>query len=64
MKLWRPLLDFWVDIYLLQIQTSIWREVWHQDHTEYLILEIRVLRKWGFRIRLYDTALRQMQASK
>lgn len=58
---WRPLLDAWVDVGLLQIQTGIWRYQWHQDSIDYLILEIRLLRKWGFRLRLYDTGIRRIE---
>lgn len=57
---WRPLLDAWLDIGLLQIQTVVWRDAIWNDCTDYLILDIRLLRKWGFRVRLYDTAMRRM----
>ena len=58
---YRPMLDAWVDIGLLQIATAVWREAIWNDSTDYLYLEIRVLRKWGFRVRLYDTAMRRME---
>jgi hypothetical protein len=56
---WRPLLDAWIDVGLFQIQTAIWREQLYMDAFEYLIVEFRLLRKWGFRLRLYDTAERR-----
>lgn len=55
---WRPLLDFWIDIGLLQVSTALWREAIWNDSRDYLFLEVRLLRKWGFRVRLYDTAMR------
>ena len=58
---WRPLLDAWIDVGLFQIETGIWREQWHQDARDYLVLQVRILRRWGFRIRLYDTAIRSME---
>jgi hypothetical protein len=58
---WRPLLDAWIDVGLFQIQTGVWREAWHNDCVDYLILEFRLLRKWGFRLRLYDTAMRKTE---
>lgn len=58
---WRPLLDCWCDIYLLQFQTAIWREAFYNDCTDYVYVEGRVLRKWGFRFRLYDTAMRRLE---
>ncbi len=58
---WRPLLDIWVDIGFLRMQTSIWRDHWSADATDYLFLEIRLLEKWGFRIRLYDTEIRSAE---
>lgn len=58
---WRPMLDCWLDIGLLQISTAVWREAIWNDCKDYLYLEIRVLRTWGFRIRLYDTAMRRME---
>ena len=36
-------------------------EMWNMDSVEYLILEIKMLNKYGFRIRLYDTGIRRMQ---
>lgn len=60
---WRPLLDAWLDVGLFQIQTGVWREQWHMDAVDYLILEVRLLRKWGFRFRLYDTAMRRTEHS-
>ncbi len=57
---WRPMFDAWIDIGILQVATAVWREAIWNDCTDYLFLEIRVLRKWGFRIRLYDTAQRRM----
>ena len=58
---YRPMLDAWVDIGILQIATAVWREAIWNDCTDYLYLEIRVLRKWGFRVRLYDTAMRRAE---
>lgn len=58
---WRPLLDCWIDVYLFQLNTAVWRENWNSYSTDYLIVEGRVLRKWGFRFRLYDTAMRRME---
>lgn len=64
-KVWplkfRPMFEAWVDIWLLQVSTAVWRETIWNDCTDYLYLEIRVLRKWGFRVRLYDTAMRRME---
>lgn len=57
---WRPLLDVWIDVGLLQIQTSLWRDNLNFDGREYVIVDARLLRKWGFRFRLYDTAMRIM----
>lgn len=56
-----PLLDAWLDCGLFQIQTGIWRVAWNMDCRDYVILEFRVLRKWGLRFRLYDTGMRMMQ---
>ena len=56
---YRPMLDAWLDIGLLQISTAVWREAIYNDCTDYLYLEFRVLRKWGFRVRLYDPAMRR-----
>ena len=57
---WRPLLDAWVDIGLLQVQTSVWREQFNFDGIDYMIVEVRILRKWGFRFCLYDTSMRRI----
>ena len=56
-----PYLDAWFDCGLFQAQTAIWRTAWNTDCKEYVVLEFRVLRKWGFRIRLYDTGMRMME---
>jgi len=53
-----PLLDAWFDCGLLQVQTAVWRTAWHQDCRDYVILDVHILRKWGFRFRLYDTGMR------
>lgn len=58
MKIDWPYLDVWFDCWLFQLQTAIWRTAWHIDCREYVILEFRILRKWGFRVRLYETGLR------
>lgn len=63
MKWQWPLLDAWLDCGLFQIQTAVWRTCWNQDAREYLILEFRILRKWGLRFRLYDTGMRMFQRS-
>ena len=58
---WRPLLSIWVDVFFLQIETSLWRDNINCDAVEYLSLGVTFFHKWGFRIRLYDTGLRQLQ---
>ena len=58
---YRPMLDAWLDIGLLQVGTAVWREAIWNDSTDYLYLEFSVLRKWGFRLRLYDTAMRRIE---
>jgi hypothetical protein len=55
---WRPLLHIWVDIFILQIETSFYRNNINSDAVEYCCLGITFFHKWGFRIRLYDTGLR------
>jgi hypothetical protein len=59
---WRPVLELWVDIHFLQIATAVLREQIQDDVIEYVLLDVRVFRKWGFRIRLYDTWVRRMEA--
>lgn len=61
MKIDWPYLDAWFDCGLFQIQTALWRTAWHTDSREYVILDFRILRKWGLRFRLYDTSLRIME---
>ena len=56
-----PYLDAWFDCGLFQAQTAIWRTAWHTDCKEYVVLEFRILRKWAFRVRLYDTGMRMME---
>lgn len=53
-----PLLDAWLDCGLFQIQTALWRTAWHSDSRDYVVLEFRILRKWGLRFRLYDASFR------
>lgn len=59
--MWKPLLDLWIDVWLLQVRTCVMCELLNCDAIEYLFLEFRVLRKWGFRVRLYDTGIRRME---
>jgi hypothetical protein len=61
MKIDLPYLDAWFDCWLIQIQTAIWRTAWHSDCRDYVILDCRILRKWGFRFRLYDTGIRMFE---
>lgn len=58
MKIDWPYLDAWFDCGLFQIQTGLWRKSFNADCMEYTVLEFRILRKWGFRLRLYDTSMR------
>jgi hypothetical protein len=58
MKIDLPYLDAWFDCWLFQVQTVLWRTRWDTDCRDYVILEFRILRKWGFRLRLYDTGMR------
>lgn len=58
---WRPLLDLWVDVGLLQVSTNAMSRQVNMDAVLYLSLRITLLHKWGFHVRLYDTGLRQME---
>lgn len=61
MKIDIPYIDAWLDCWLFQIQTALWRKSWHSDCMEYVVLEFRILRKWGFRLRLWDTSIRMFE---
>ena len=63
MKILLPYLDFWLDCWLIQIKTSLWRTSWGTDTREYIVLDIRIFREWGFRIRLYETSMRLLERS-
>lgn len=49
-----PYLDFWLDIGLLRIRTELMNERCENRTRVYISLEIKILRKWGWRFRLYS----------
>ena len=49
-----PYLDLWLDIGLLQIQTELLTERYEEFSRVYIGMRITVLKRWGWRFRLYS----------
>ena len=57
LKRWKnylPYLDLWVDFGILQVRTDIMCKNIMNDTFEYLVISVRVMRKWGFEFKLYS----------
>ncbi len=61
MKIEWPYLDAWIDIGWFQAHTALWRKAVYNDCMDYLVLEVRIARKWGFRFRLWDSYMRMFE---
>lgn len=53
-KKYLPYVDLWVDLGVLQVMTDIMYENIMNQTFEYLVISVTVMRRWGFRFKLYS----------
>lgn len=57
LKRWKsylPYLDLWIDLGVLQVRTDVMCENMMNQTFEYILISVTVMRKWGFRLKLYS----------
>jgi len=53
-KIRLPYLNFWLDVYILEIRTHVNTKSDYKMVTNWIVLEVRVFHKWGFSFELYS----------
>ena len=53
-KKYLPYVDLWVDLGVLKVMTDIMYENIMNQTFEYLVISVTVMRRWGFRFKLYS----------
>ena len=53
----RPTLDFHLDLGFLRLHTALWRDQYHMDSRDYVMLFFEFWGREIFRFRLYETGM-------
>ena len=53
---WRrwPYLDFWLDIWIIEIRTTLMHQAVERDVRDNIRMRIRFFKRWGFEFHLYS----------
>ena len=58
--MFKPYLDFWLDLGFISFKTTIMTESVCRDRYEVIIFHIRLLGRWGFRFNLYQPGYKEL----